>query len=88
MSESEPTRPRFRLQTLVLVVVILGLGAGLIVQQLQIERLKLQVAIERAKALDEAAMRRQAEMETRKMQNELYAIKKFMPIDLRGLQGK
>ena len=36
MSESEPRRPRFRLQTLVLVVVILGLSGGLVVQGLQL----------------------------------------------------
>ena len=52
MSEPEPRRPRFRLQTLVFVVVILGLCVGMVVQRWQYER---QLAEDRKEALAQRA---------------------------------
>ena len=37
MSEAEPSRTRFRLQTLMFIVVILGLGVGMFMQRMQFE---------------------------------------------------
>jgi hypothetical protein len=89
MSDPEPSRPRFRLQTLVFVVVILGMAAGLIVQQRQfqyfgeqIRRLEKAVTKANAVADEERKAKRAIEMEKIRMMLELNQLRnRLLSID-------
>jgi hypothetical protein len=46
MSEPEPSRPRFRLQTLMFIVIILGLVIGIVLQRIQFVKIVNELKIE------------------------------------------